>query len=143
MAQTIPAIVKSAERLMADLEIAVTRFPRAHRYTLGSDLRSQVMEVARRAHRAWRDRSGQVGRVIELSDAIDDLKLRLQLGHQVRAFTSFEQFELLAREASTLGRQCGGWLKQRSGNGQNAKAIAPAQRPEILSSRAASPEAMP
>jgi hypothetical protein len=59
MAYTIPGIVKAAERFMADLEIAAARFPRAHRYTLGSDLRRQAMEVTRLAHRAWRDRTGQ------------------------------------------------------------------------------------
>jgi hypothetical protein len=140
---TIPNIVKAAERLMADLEIAVTRFPRAHRYTLGSDLRRQAMEVTRLAHRGWRDRTGGVARLTALSDAIDDLKLRVQLASQVRAFVSFAQFEALARSLSDLGRQCGGWLKQRSAKGQNGRPSAAAQRPLILSSRAASPEANP
>lgn len=143
MAQTIPQIVRSAERFMADIEIAVTRFPRAHRHTLGSDLRRSAMEVTRLAHRAWRDRSGELQRLNELSDAIDDLKLRLQLGSQVRAFVSFAQFEALARSLSALGRQCGGWRKQRSAKGQNVRPSAAAQRPLILSSRAASSEAMP
>lgn len=143
MAQTIPQIVKSAERFMADIEIAAARFPRAHRYTLGSDLRHQAMEVTRLAHRAWRDRTAQLARLLELSEAIDDLKLRLQLASQVRAFVSFAQFEALARSLSDLGRQCGGWIKQRSAKGQNAQPSAAAQRPPILSSRAASSEAVP
>lgn len=127
---------------MADLEIAVARFPRAHRYTLGSDLRAQAMAVTRLAHRAWRGRSEQLARIGELSDAIDDLKLRMQLGCMVDAFVSFAQFEMLAREVSDLGRQCGGWRKQRGATGQNEQPSAAAQRPLILSSRAASPEAM-
>lgn len=133
MAFTLPKIVKSAERFMADVEIAAVRFPRAHRYTLGADLRKNAMEVARLAHRAWRDRNASLD---ELSAAIDDLKLRLQLGQQVRAFVSFEQFEALARSLNDLGRQCGGWRKQR--NGQNARSSSAAeQRSLILSSRAA------
>jgi len=143
MAYTIPGIVKAAERFMADLEIAASRFPRAHRYTLGSDLRHQAMEVTRLAHRAWRDRTGTMAPLDALSDAIDDLKLRLQLASQVRAFVSFAQFEALARSISALGRQCGGWRKQRSAKGQNARPSAAAQRPPILSSRAASSEAIP
>jgi hypothetical protein len=135
MAYTIPGIVKAAERFMADLEIAVTRFPRAHRYTLGSDLRHQAMEVTRLAHRAWRDRTGQLAPLDALSEAIDDLKLRLQLGSQVRAFVSFAQFEALARSLSALGRQCGGWRKQRSAKGQNAQPAAAVQRPLMAPDR--------
>lgn len=136
MGFTLPQIVKSAERFMADVELATARFPRAHRYTLGSDLRKNAMEIARLAHRAWRDRKASLD---ELSDAIDDLKLRLQLGQQVKAFVSFAQFETLARALNDLGRQCGGWRKQRrSVNRQNAQPSSAAeQRPSILSSRAA------
>jgi hypothetical protein len=141
MAFTLPQIVKSAERFMTDVEIAAARFPRAHRYTLGADLRKNAMDVARLAHHAWRDREATLD---ELSDAIDDLKLRLQLGQQVHAFVSFAQFEALARSLNDLGRQCGGWRKQRrSVKGQNGKRPDTAsQRPSILSSRAA-PEATP
>ena|SRR5579863_3188596 len=143
MTPTLPTIVKSAARFMAALEITVTRFPRAHRYTLGSDLRRQAMEVARLSHKAWRDRQEQLQRIVELSDAIDDMKLRLQLASDVHAFVSFAQFEALARILSDLGRQCGGWRKKQSVNGQNERSSAAAQRPSILSSRAASHEAMP
>jgi hypothetical protein len=94
------------------------------------------MEVARLAHRAWRDRDATLD---ALSDEIDDLKLRLQLGQQVKAFVSFAQFEALARSLNDLGRQCGGWRKQRrSVNRQNAQpSSAAGQCPSILSSRAA------
>ncbi len=126
---------------MGEIEIAVTRFPRAHRYTLGSDLRSDTMRVARLAHKAWREREQQSDRIDELAEAIDDLKLRMQLAQQVKAFASFAQFEMLARLAGDLGRQCGGWQKRRKDKGQNASASVPAQRPSILSSRAASTEA--
>lgn len=62
MTYELPPIVKASERLMREIEIAVTRFPRAHRYTLGSDLRSDVMRERRRQveteehpSQAWRD----------------------------------------------------------------------------------------
>jgi hypothetical protein len=140
MTYELPPIAKAAERLMREIEIAATRFPRAHRYTLGSDLRSEAMRVARVAHKAWRDREHQDQRLQELIDAVDDLKLRMQLAHQVRAFSSFAQFEALARIAADLGRQCGGWQKRRKAKGQNAPASSPAQRPSILSSRDTSTE---
>lgn len=143
MSYGLPPIVKAAERLMGEIEIAVTRFPRAHKYRLGEDLRRQVMAVARLAHKTWRDREHQVERLEQLAEAIDDLKLTMQLGQQVKAFASFAQFEALARLAGDLGRQCGGWQKRRSAKGQNAKASGPQQRPSILSSRAASSQANP
>src|SRR5215469_6001670 len=122
MGYQLPPIVKAAERLMGEIEIAVTRFPRAHKHRLGEDLRREAMEVAWHAHRAWRDRDRQDEHINELADAIDRLKLRMQLGQQVKAFASFAQFEMLARLAGDLGRQCGGWQKRRSGKGQNAGA---------------------
>jgi hypothetical protein len=79
---------------------------------------------------------------MRLALGVDDLKLTLQLAQQVKAFVSFEQFELLARTAAELGRQCGGWLKRQRENGQNdSTSKASGQRAEKLSSRDASPEA--
>ena len=143
MSYELPPIVKAAERLMGEIETAVMRFARAHKYGVGEDLRRQVMMVARLAHKAWRNRERQNERIEQLGDAIDDLKLIMQLGQQVKAFASFAQFEALARLAGDLGRQCGGWKKRRNAIGQNAKAAKPEQRPSILSSRAASSQANP
>ena len=81
---------------------------------------------------ARREREQQSDRIGELAEAIDDLKLRMQLAQQVKAFTSFAQFEMLARLAGDLGRQCGGWQKRRKDKGQNASASVPGQRPSIL-----------
>ena len=141
MRDSVPKLAKDAERLLAEIEEAVTRFPRRHRYTLGSDLRVQAMAIARLAHRAWRDSTNRTARIVELSDAIDDLKLRLQLGQQVHAFVSFAQFEALGRLIVGIGRQCGGWQKRRNASGQSGMVSAPGQRPPILSSHAASAEA--
>src|SRR5690606_6152985 len=102
-----PPIVKLAERVMRELEEVVRGFPRYHKYTVGTDLRNDARDVARLAHRAWRD-SGRKGYWIDsLVFAVDNLKLTLQLSKEVRAFKSFAQFEALARTVSDLGRQCG------------------------------------
>lgn len=140
MNRELPPIAKLAMRALVSIEEAVTRFPRRHRYTLGSDLRERAMAVARATHMAWRDQAGRPQRVRDLALAIDDLKLTLQLGKEVNAFVSFGQFEALARLVNELGRQCGGWLKQLRSQGQNAADHTP-QRAPILSSRAASQEA--
>ncbi len=141
MAYNLPAIVKQAERLMADIEIAVAHFPRKHRYTVGTDLRTQAMTVACLTHKAWRNTTQRSVRIAELSEAIDDLKLRMQLAQQIHAFASFQQFEALGRLVTDLGRQCGGWQKRRNTSGQNGAAPASVQRSPILSSHAASTEA--
>lgn len=136
MNRELPPIAKLAMRVLACVEEAVTRFPRKHRYTLGSDLRSRAMGVARAAHMAWRDQARRQQRVLELALAIDDLKITLQLGKDVQAFRSFGQFEAVARLVNDLGRQCGGWLKQMRSQGQNAASHPSSQRAPILSSHA-------
>lgn len=140
MPSALPPIAKAAERLLLEVELVVRGFPRYHKYTIGSELREQAMNVVRLTHRAWRDRARQTEWTSKLAFAIDDLKLSLQLGKQVQAFRSFRQFEMIAELAVDLGRQCGGWSKHLKG--QNARASeTSAQRPQILSSQAASPEA--
>jgi hypothetical protein len=141
--KALPAIVKLAERLMADIEIAVSRFPRRHRYTVGARLSDLAMEVAFTAHQAWRVTGPETLRALD--ESIGRLKLQLQLGQQIHAFASFGQFELLAKTAADLGKQCGGWQKRRNPKRQNAQEAQapPAQSPQILSSHVASSEANP
>ena len=117
-------------------------FPRYHKYTLGSELRAQARQTVRYAHYAWRDPGRRGEWAAKLAAAIDDVKLSLQLGKQVQAFKSFRQFEAIARLADELGKQCGGWRKRIHSKGQNVRADErAAQRPQILSSQAASAEA--
>lgn len=96
MSFELPPLVKCAERVMLEIEQAVRGFPRYHKYTHGTRLRDQAMDVAQLSHRAWRDRRRQTEWTAKLIFAIDDLKLSLQLGAQIRAFGSFGQFEALA-----------------------------------------------
>jgi hypothetical protein len=131
-----PTIVKLAERMLKDIEQAVRGFARFHKYQHGAVLRARAMAVAEAAHRAWRER-GVVLYVEQLVDAVDSLKIALQLGQQIHAFASFRQFEAIARVQADLGRQCGGWLRTRRVNGQNASARSQVQRAERLSPRAA------
>lgn len=103
--QPLPPITKIAERLLLDIEQAVRGFARYHKYTLGSELRTQAMTIVRLCHRAWRERARRVHWLNELVWAIDELKLSLQMGSQLHAFKSFAQFEQLIRLAEDIGRQ--------------------------------------
>ena len=137
MSFTLPPVVKQAERLLVEIELAVRRFPRYHKYAVGADLRAKAMDACRLAHRAWRDRKHQAGWIAQLVWVVDDLKLCLQLGSRIKVFASFAQFEMLSRLACDLGKQVGGWHKQHP-KGQDGSADARDQRAQILSTPAAS-----
>lgn len=141
-ANQLPEITKKAERLVADIDHAVCSFARYHKYTLGTDMRSQAMAVLRLCHRAWRDRKRQQHWVSELIWAIDELKLTLQLGSQLHAFKSFAQFELLIRAAEAVGRRAGGWKRDLHLKSQNPASSVSRERAQILSGRAASGNTM-
>jgi hypothetical protein len=122
MTFSMPPIVKLAERVLVEIEQAVRRFARFHKYTFGSTLRDRAWEACECAHQAWRDREHQAAWLTKLVHAIDNLKIALQLGSRIKAFASFRQFEMLARLVSDLGKQAGGWNKQLHPKGQNAHA---------------------
>ena len=129
----IPPIVKTAERLLFEIEQAVIRFPRFHKYSTGTTLREQAMSVTQLTHRAWRDRKRQAQWMDDLVMALDDLRITMQLGSRLKAFRSFGQFEQIARTASELGRQVGGWRKQQSPKSRNDHRSAHGQRAQTLS----------
>ncbi len=144
MSHDLPPIAKAAERLTVEIEQAVRGFSRYHRYALGTDLRSQAMELVRLCNRAWRDRRRQPFWIDRLVWAIDEVKLSLQLGKQLKAFRSFRQFEMLIRLAEDLGRQAGGWKRQqRHPTGQSPARITAPERAQTLSTCAASTGANP
>jgi hypothetical protein len=132
-----PPIARLSHRILVDVENAVRRFPRFHKYQIGADLRAYSMQVARCIHKAWRDPEQRLARVLELCSAVDDLKISMQLGKAVKAFGSFAEFEALAKLVNELGQQSGGWLKKLQSKGQNAEALEQPQRAQILSTRVA------
>jgi hypothetical protein len=134
----LPPIVRLASGLTRDIEKAVQRFPQAHKYVLGAELRRRAMKVWETAQQAWLERDRQAALVRKLVKRVDRLRLTLQLGKELHAFGSFGEFEALARSLADLGRQVGGWNKQLNPKGQNPSASAPAERAKTLSTRAAS-----
>src|SRR6185437_3664405 len=77
MAFVVPPVVKQSERLLLEIERAVMKFGRFHKYSYGTTLRDSAMQVAKLSHRVWRDRAHQAERISELVWAVDDLKLSL------------------------------------------------------------------
>ena len=107
-------IWRDAQRLLVLTEQAVRRFPRYHKYTLGSDLRRQAMYLCRLVNRAWRDQPNRLRHVQTLVSAVDEFKLLWQLGKGIQAFASFGQFQQLAELSVSLGKQSGGWRRRLS-----------------------------
>jgi hypothetical protein len=134
----LPPVVRLSETLARDIEQAVSKFARAHRYSFGAKLSADAWAVLTTANRAARqpDRRSQL--LEQLVDEVDDLKQRLQLGQRLHQFSSFGQFEALMRSAIQLGQQVGGWHRQFHPKGQSAQASAPGQRAMTLSTRTAS-----
>jgi hypothetical protein len=133
-----PPVIRHASNLMRDIELAVVCFPRRHRYVSGQDLRAHATKVAQLAIRAWRRPEKRIEIVDSLVDAVDDMKLSMQLAKELHAFASFRQFEDLARKASELGREVGGWNKHLHPQGRNAAPRAALQRARTLSTHDAS-----
>jgi hypothetical protein len=133
-----PSIVRLASNLTRDIEKAVARFPRSHKYVIGVDLRRRAVKAWETAQRAWIDRDQQPALVAKLVKKVDRLRISMQLAKALNAFGSFAEFEALARDLSNLGRQVGGWNKHLNPKGQNPTASAPAERASTLSTRAAS-----
>jgi hypothetical protein len=137
MTHFAPPIAKLAGSLRADIEKAVSDFPRKHRYVCGTDLRRAITTVSVLVDRAWRDKPRTAQWVEQLNWAMDEFRLTFQLCKDVQAFSSFGLFEQLARDMAELGRQVGGWHKQHP-QGQNVGAGSHPQRAKTLSTRSAS-----
>ncbi len=116
-------IWKQAVSLTRILEESVRRFPRYHKYALGTDIRQQAYKVCRLIVAA-NAATDQRGRVLDrLVTEVDALKLLIQMGKEIRAFTNFNDFQSAAESAVALGKQCGGWRRSiapasRKGAGQ-------------------------
>ncbi|MDX8389072.1 MAG: four helix bundle protein [Mariprofundaceae bacterium] len=117
---------RDANRLLLLIEQEVRRFPRYHKYTLGSDLRRQAMNIyprvlslpraaftlCRLIARAVHDKEARVQHLKRLIFMIDDMKVLIQLGKELKAFQNFTVFQSAAEIAVNLGRQSGGWMRR-------------------------------
>lgn len=103
-------IWRDANRLLLEIERAVRRFPRYHKYALGNDLRRQAMDVCRAIVRAS-EPGGRERALERLVLAVEDLKISMQLAKELEAFASFAEFARIAELAVLVGKQSGGWRK--------------------------------
>ena len=107
---------RDANQLLLLVEQAVRHFPRYHKYTLGTDLRRQAMNVCRLIARAYHDREGRRPLVQRLNGEVDDLKIALQLAKELAVFRNFKEFESIVTLAVSVGKQSGGWKQRLPGS---------------------------
>jgi hypothetical protein len=96
---------RDAQRMLLEVEQAVRAFPRYHKYSLGTELRRQAMDVNRLVARAAQenDPARRAALVERLVWTVEDLKMSVQLAKELEAFASFAQFQRLAEQAVALG----------------------------------------
>ncbi len=124
MAQTehLP-IYKRTYDLCLYLEQVVQNFSRYHKYALGADLRDGARRALKLVVRA-NARRDKVPVLLQLREELEELKVLLRLGQDVKAFANFTSFQHAMTLVVEIAKQNEGWLKsQRQGHGQNQQAM--------------------
>jgi hypothetical protein len=114
-------IYKASYDLCLYLEQVVRNFSRYHKYTLGTELRDGARRILRLIVRANSRRDKRV-LLLELREEVEELKVLLRLGCDVKAFSNLKSFEHAATLATEIAKQNEGWLKSQ-GHGQNRPAM--------------------
>ncbi len=112
MYRKVSPILRDANQLLLETEQIVRHFPRYHKYTLGSELRTQVFKINQLLARAWQYKEQTQYYLQRVIRAIDDLKIQLQLAKELQVFRNFAEFQRLAELTISLGKQSGGWLRR-------------------------------
>jgi four helix bundle protein len=107
-------IYKKAFDMTVYIENSVRGFSRYHKYTLGSDLRNLSRSVLRLIVKANSEKD-KVQSLRQLRDSIEELKVVVRVGKEVKAYKNFNAFKQLIEEIFSLSRQCEGWLKSTRG----------------------------
>lgn len=98
-------IWREVNKLMVAIEQAVKSFPRYHKYTLGSELRTNAHRLCQVVHRVATRQHNRHKLLQQLVELIDDLKCRIGIAQSLNAFKSFKQFESVTYLVVGLGKQ--------------------------------------
>lgn len=113
-------IYRDAFELLVYLENAVQTFSKYHKYTLGTDLRNSAREVLKLIVRANNSTAREVV-LEELRLALEDLKVLIRVGKEVKAFPSFKTFEVAVNQLVSVSKQTEGWLRSTRQRSQGQK----------------------
>ncbi len=111
-------IFKKMLELAVYVEHMALNFSRAHKYTLGGELRGLCHEGLALIAEANSSRDGRAGVLLRLRMNLERIKIHLMLAREVRAFHNKESFGRAARLVVDVSRQNEGWLKSAANSRQ-------------------------
>jgi len=103
-------IYKQALDVAVHFEKVVAGFSRYHKYTLGTDLRTQsraIVALIVKANAAQDKRP----HLVTLREALDELLILMRIAKEARAFKSFQSFQFAIEQVISVCRQNEGWLR--------------------------------
>lgn len=123
-------IYKASYDLCLYFEQVVRNFSRYHKYSLGGDLRDGARCVLKLVVRA-NGRPDKTPILLEVREHLEELKVLLRLGQDVKAFANFHSFEHAITLVTEIAKQNEGWLKSQSRS--------PGRNRPVMSDRLAGP----
>ena len=103
-------IYKAAIDLAVYIEQIVAGFSHYHKYTLGTELRILSHKIVILIIKANNSKN-KLESLKDLSNTLEEMKIIIHLSKEVKAFHSFNNFEVSIRYLDNVIRQCSGWLK--------------------------------
>ena len=103
-------IYKAAVDLAVYIEQIVAGFSHYHKYTLGTELRTLSHKTVISIIKVNNMTDKRTG-LIELSNILEEMKVIIHLSKEVKAFHSFNSFEVCIRYLDSVIKQCSGWIK--------------------------------
>jgi hypothetical protein len=101
-------IYKSTMDAIVLIERVTQRFPKRHKYTLGARLLDTATDGLLWIARAQR-RGGRLQALDRLCARLEELKLLIQVGKEVKAFESFQQFAQVIEQVVGVAKQAEAW----------------------------------
>jgi len=103
---------RDAFELSVQIERAVQRFSRYHKYALGADLRSSTRLLLRAITLAARKDAIALHARREVILLAEQIRAELALAHALKAFPCLQDFATAVALVGAVGKQSEGWLKQ-------------------------------
>ncbi|WP_162176236.1 four helix bundle protein [Candidatus Magnetobacterium casense] len=107
-------IYKTAFDMSIYIDNIVRGFSRYNKYSIGSEMRELSRMVIRLIIRA-NSETDKTDTLAKLRDTVEELRVILRLGKEIRVFKNFNAFKRLIEDVISLSRQCEGWLKSVRG----------------------------
>ena len=106
-------IYRAAQNLAVYFETLVRHFERYHKYAIGADFRNltrRILVLVAKAN-TLAVRQEYLG---EAREKLEELKILVHLGKEIKAFRSFKNFETAVKLVVNVSRQCEGWFRSQS-----------------------------